>query len=190
MLSDPKAAMGNNDIFPGFDEEANDFLTIQLQKVEDVDSCLALKLKGQIDTYSSPFFQRSVNKVTAAGFVRLILVLSGVDYVSSKAVGAFVQMKKAANDKGGEIAIVDIPPKVMEVFKNLSLDRFLYCVDSLDEAIELMTRGMKALPFSELFECPNCKRKLRALKVGRFRCPECMAALSITEAGVVRLRDT
>lgn len=93
--------MSNNDIHPGFDEETCDFLTISLRKVEGVDDTVVLRLKGQVDTYSSNFFQRSAKKLIDAGFVRLILILDSVDYVSSKAVGAFVQIKKAATDKGG-----------------------------------------------------------------------------------------
>ena len=141
--------MSNNDIHPGFDEETCDFLTISLRKVEGVDDTVVLRLKGQVDTYSSNFFQRSAKKLIDAGFVRLILILDSVDYVSSKAVGAFVQIKKAATDKGGEIAIVDIQPKVMEIFKNLSLDKFLCCMDSLDEAIAQMKPDKKAVPLLE-----------------------------------------
>jgi anti-anti-sigma factor len=187
LLTLKKESMSNNDIIPGFDTEACDFLTIRLDKVEGVDDSLVLRLKGQVDTYSSNFFQRSVKKVIDAGFVRLILVLNGVDYVSSKAVGAFVQIKKTATDNGGEIAIVEVHPKVMEIFKNLSLDKFLCCMDSLDEAIAQINNDKKAAQFSEAAECPICERKLRVQKAGQFRCPECMAVLTADETGMVRL---
>ncbi len=137
--------MNKNDAFPGFDQDTCDFLTIDLQKMKEVDSCMALKLRGQIDTYSAPFFQRSVTKVINAGFIRLILVLDGVEYMSSKAVGAFVQIKKAATDRGGALAMVDIHPKVMEVLKNLSLEKFLCCVDSMEEAVALMKGDTKVV---------------------------------------------
>jgi anti-anti-sigma factor len=127
--------MSNNDILPGFDKDACDYLTIELQRMKEVESCLALKLKGQLDTYSSPFFLRSVKKGIDAGFINLIFLLNEVDYVSSKAIGAFMQIKKAAMDKGGEIVMVDIHPKVLEIFKNLSLEAFFRFADSLDEAI-------------------------------------------------------
>jgi anti-anti-sigma factor len=182
--------MSNNDILPGFDRDTCDFLTISLQKIEGVDSCLALRLKGQIDTYSSSFLYQSARKVIDAGFIRPVLVLIGVDYVSSKAVGAFVQIKKAAKDKGGEIALVDIHPRVMEVFKNLRLDKFLCCEGSFEEAVARMRGDRSALQFSEAVPCPSCERKLRIVKSGRFRCPKCMAVLAIDDAGMVRLGET
>ena len=111
--------MSNNDIIPGFDFDTCDFLSIELQKVEGMTNCLVLKPKGQIDTYSSHFLQKSAKKAINAGFINLIFLLDRVDYVSSKAIGAFVQTHRAATDVGGEIALVSVHPKVMEIFKNL-----------------------------------------------------------------------
>jgi anti-anti-sigma factor len=92
---------------------------------------------GQIDTYSA-FFQSSAEKLIDVGFLHLILVLNGVDYVPSEVTGAFVQIKKATTDKRGEIAIVNVHPKVTRVLKNLSLDKFLCCTDTMDEAVAQM----------------------------------------------------
>jgi len=179
--------MNNNDILACFDDDACDFLAIQLQTVQEMDSCLILKLKGQIDTYSAPFFQKSARKAVDAGFLRLIFVLKDVDYVSSKAVGTFVQIQKAATDKGGQIAMVDVHRRVMEVFRNLSMEKFLCCADSMEEAISQMKSDKKTRTFSEAIQCPTCKRKLKVAKSGRFRCPECTAVLSIDETGMVCL---
>jgi hypothetical protein len=93
-MTQKKADINNNDILPGFDEACCDYLKVGLQKVDGVDSCLALKLKGQIDAYSSRFFQRSVKKAIEAGFIHLIFILDGVDYVSSAGVGTFLKLQK------------------------------------------------------------------------------------------------
>ena len=78
--------MNNNDIVNGFDEETSDFLSIRLDTAPGVAACLVASLKGQVDNYTCPFLQRSARKMIDAGFLRLILVLREVDYVSSKAV--------------------------------------------------------------------------------------------------------
>ncbi len=177
--------MSNNDILPGFDEDSSDFLTITLQKVEGVDNCLVLKPKGQIDLYSTQYFQRSARRVIDAGFVNLIFLLGGVDYVSSMGVGAFVQLQKATKEKGGALAIADAHPKVMEIFKLMCLDKMLACSDSLDEAAAFLRGRVPAFP--KAIECPICDRKLRVVKSGRFRCPRCKTVLSIDNSGVVSL---
>ena len=92
--------MGNNEIVPGFDENTCDSLMIELQKMEQEGNCLALKLKGQIDTYSPGYFQRSVNRAIDAGFVKLAFLLNRVDYVSSMGVGVLLQLQKAVKRKG------------------------------------------------------------------------------------------
>ena len=119
-----KVHMSNNDILPGFDEDTCDSLSIELENVEGVAYSLVLKPIGQIDTYSSLFFQRSSKKAIDAGFINLIFLLNGVDYVSSMGVGAFVQLQKVAREKGGDIALVDVHPKVMEIFKLMCLEKF------------------------------------------------------------------
>ena len=177
--------MSNNDILPGFDEDTCDFLTITLQRVERVDDCLALKVEGQIDLYSTQYFQRCVRRVIDAGFVKLIFLLDGVDYVSSMGVGAFVQLQKATKEKGGSLAVAAAHPKVMEILKLMCLDKLLACSDSLDDATALL-RG-QAPVFPKTIGCPICDKRLRVAKSGRFRCPGCKTVLFIGRSGAVSL---
>ncbi|MGA2479581.1 MAG: anti-sigma factor antagonist [Spirochaetia bacterium] len=179
--------MCNNDILPGFDEHSCDSLVFELQKVEGVGNCLALNLKGQIDTYSAPFFQRGTQKAIDAGFIHLILALEGVDYLSSKAVGALIQMRKTARDKGGDIVMAAVNPKVMEIFQLLNLAKFFRYTDSLDEAIAQVKSYRAITTFPMAIRCPICRIKLNALKAGRFRCPECATVLSVDDFGIVSL---
>jgi len=117
----------NNDILPVFDEERSDSLSIELMKVEGIDSCLAFSLSGQIDAYSSLFFQRSVKKAIDAGFPHLQFLLNSVDYVSSMGVGALVHLQQTLKGKGGDIAIIGVQPTVMEVFRLMCLEEFFRC---------------------------------------------------------------
>ncbi|MGA2479582.1 MAG: STAS domain-containing protein [Spirochaetia bacterium] len=177
--------MSNTDILPGFDEDTCDSLTIELERVEGAAHSLVLKPRGQIDTYSSLFFQRSTRKAIDAGFIDLIFLIGSVDYVSSMGVGAFVQLQKAAREKGGDIALVDVHPKVMEILKLMCLEKFFSCTDSIEEAIAPI-RSRESVPtFPKASKCPICEKRLRALRSGRFRCPKCKTVISIDESGAV-----
>lgn len=66
-----------------------------------------------------------------------------MDYVSSKAVGTLIRIRKAAKDRGGEIVMVSVHPKIREIFKNLSLEKFFCCADSPEEAMALMKSGLE-----------------------------------------------
>ena len=52
-------ALSNEEIIPGFDDEACDYLHIALQRVEGSSRCLAVELSGSIDAYNSNFLRRN-----------------------------------------------------------------------------------------------------------------------------------
>jgi|SRR5208283_911312 len=175
----------NNDILPGFDDEHSDSLSIELIKVGGIDSCLAFSLSGQIDAYSSLFFQRMVKKAIDAGFTHLRFLLSSVDYVSSMGVGALVQLQQTLKGKGGDIAIVGVQPKVMEVFRLMCLEKFFRCTESPEESADVRESSESLPHFPRALTCPVCRKRLRAVKPGRFRCPACRAVLHIDDVGLV-----
>jgi len=177
----------NNDILPGFDDDISNSLSITLQRVEGVEACLALKMRGQIDTYSSLYFQRSAKKAIAAGFIHLLLVLDGVEYVSSMGVGALIQVQKAAVEEGGEISLVDVHPKIMEILRLLCLEKYFSCTESVGDAVAPMKSHENAVTFPRVVPCPVCEKRLRLVRPGRFRCPECKTTHVIADTGTAEL---
>ncbi len=182
--------MSNNDIVPGFDEEKDESLKIRLQKVDSADGCLILFLTGYIDTYNSNFFQKRVNRAIEAGFVRLIFHCSGLNYVSSTGIGSFTAFLKAVKPRGGDLVLLEIQPKVYEVFQLLGFSQFFNIKDSMDEAVAFFSTGIAKAQteiFPKIFKCPICSKKLKATKPGRFRCSECKTILAIDNNGQVFL---
>ncbi len=182
--------MTNNDIVPGFDEEKDESLKIRLQKVDSADGCLILYLTGYIDTYNSNFFQKRVNRAVEAGFTRLVFHCGGLNYVSSTGIGSFTAFLKAVKPRGGDLVLLEIQPKVYEVFQLLGFSQFFNIKDNLDEAIEFFSKGTTKVEsdlFPKIFKCPICSKKLKATKPGRFRCSECKTILAIDNTGQVFL---
>jgi len=182
--------MPNNDIVPGFDDEKDDSLKIRLQKIDHVESCLALFLTGYIDTYNSNFFQKRVGKAIDSGFSRLIFNCGGLNYVSSTGIGSFTAFLKAVKPRGGDIVLLEIQPKVYEVFQLLGVSQFFNIKDNLEEATAYFNQGSQVSSqtvFPKIFSCPICTKKLKAAKPGRFRCSECKTILAIDNSGQVFL---
>jgi anti-anti-sigma factor len=180
--------MINNDIVPGFDDEKDESLKIKIQTVPDVEGCLVLTLNGYIDTYNSNYFQKRIHKTIEAGFVRLIFHCGGLNYVSSTGIGSFTTFLKAVKPKGGDLILLEIHPKVYEVFQLLGFSRFFQIKDSLDDSIGFFRDSVPAeipLIFPNTFPCPVCTKSLKAIKPGRFRCSECKTVLSIDYTGKV-----
>lgn len=182
--------MNNNDVVPGFDEEKDESLRIKLQRVNGIDNCLVLYLNGYIDTYNSNFFQKRINRAVETGFIRLIFHCGGLNYVSSTGIGSFTAFLKAVKPRNGDLVLLEIQPKVYEVFQLLGFSQFFNIRDTLEDAVEHFKKNSGA-PTSEVFpktfRCPVCSTKLRANRAGRFRCSNCKTILAIDQTGQVFL---
>jgi anti-anti-sigma factor len=182
--------MVNNDIVNGFDDEKDESLKIKLQKVTEVEGGLVLYLTGYIDTYNSNYFQKRVQKAIEAGYIRLVFQCGGLNYVSSTGIGSFTAFLKAVKPRGGDLVLLEIQPKVYEVFQLLGFSQFFNIKDSLEDSINFFRKGTTTEAvslFPKVFSCPICSKKLKALKPGRFRCSECKTILAIDSAGQVFL---
>jgi anti-anti-sigma factor len=180
----------NNTIVPGFDNEKDDSLTISLRKADSINKGIFIYLSGYIDTYNSSFFQKQMTKVIDAGFINLVFNCSSLNYVSSTGIGSFTVFLKVVKPKGGDVVLLEIQPKVYEVFQLLGFSQFFNIKSSADEAIAYFSNGGGASEnstFPLVISCPVCNKKLRATKSGRFRCSGCRSILAINDVGEVSL---
>ena len=181
--------MINNNLVPGFNDERDDSLKISLEKVDDVQNCLTIYLNGYIDTYNSTYFQKAISKVVEAGYINLIFNCSSLNYVSSTGIGSFTAFLKLVKPRGGDIVLLEIQPKVFEVFKLLGFSQFFNIKSSFSESLEIFQSGSQNTSslFPIIFSCPVCSKRLKATHSGRFRCSECKSILTVDAQGQVSL---
>ncbi|MBQ9239119.1 MAG: anti-sigma factor antagonist [Treponema sp.] len=179
----------SNNLIPGFNDEKDDSLKISLEKVDNVHSGLCICLNGYIDTYNSTFFQKKIAKVVEAGFVNLIFNCHTLNYVSSTGIGSFTAFLKMVKPRGGDVVLLEIQPKVYEVFQLLGFSQFFNIKETLEEAILYFENGAPVISsiFPKVFACPVCTKRLRATRAGRFRCSQCKSILAIDEDGQISL---
>ena len=178
-----------NNLVPGFNDEKDDSLKITLEQVEDVQNCLIVYLNGYIDTYNSSFFQKKVQKIVESGFINLIFNCGALNYVSSTGIGSFTAFLKMVKPKGGDIVLLEIQPKVYEVFQLLGFSQFFNIKNSTPEAVAHFKQenAIETSVFPKLFSCPVCSKRLKATKAGRFRCSECKSIIALNDQGQVFL---
>ena len=179
----------SNNLVPGFNDERDDSLKISLEKIEDISNCVAIYLNGYIDTYNSSFFQKKIQKVVEAGFINLIFNCASLNYVSSTGIGSFTAFLKMVKPKGGDVVLLEIQPKVYEVFQLLGFSQFFNIKNSTQEAISFFKQDAQTETslFPKIFGCPVCSKRLKATKAGRFRCSECKSIIAIDDKGQVFL---
>lgn len=179
----------NNTIIPGFDTEKDESLQIRLDKAAGLNNGLIIYLTGYIDTYNSTYFQKKITQVIESGFVNLVFNCSALNYVSSTGIGSFTVFLKMVKPKGGDVVLLEIQPKVYEVFQLLGFSQFFNIKSSTEDAINFFSTGTQTITsiFPLVISCPVCSKKLRAIRAGRFRCSGCKSILAINDKGEVSL---
>lgn len=179
----------NNAIIPGFDSERDSSLTISLKKTEDIENGIFCYLSGYIDTYNSSFFQKQISKVIDAGYINLVFNCHSLNYVSSTGIGSFTVFLKSVKPKSGDIVLLEIQPKVFEVFQLLGFSQFFNIKQTAEEALAYFTQGPSKTNeiFPAIVVCPICKKRLRAIKAGKFRCSGCRSVIAIDNNAEVSL---
>jgi anti-sigma B factor antagonist len=184
----PENAPSSNDaIIPGFDDEKDDSLRIQLRRIDGLEHGLLLTLDGYVDSYNRQSFERRVILAIDAGYFRLAFDVRGLKYSGDMGFGVFTAFLKRVKPRGGDIAFFGIPSRVFEVFQLLGFSQFFNIRETFDEAIAFFASAGEPPAFPIVLKCPICSRRVRAAKPGRFRCRTCKTILSVDPAGQVIL---
>lgn len=181
--------MGGRSV-PSFDSQPLDSLSIDASELDGMEGGVVFHLKGYIDTYNSNAFQRRISKVVDSGYRHLVFHCGGLGYISSTGIGAFVALLKQLEAAQGDVALVQVQPKVYEVFQILGFSEFFAFADDVEHARRMLESGrarQKVTPFPRSFACPVCSTRLRAKKAGRFRCAKCKTILLVDSDAQVYL---
>jgi anti-anti-sigma factor len=138
----------NNEIVPGFANESDNSLNLRLQKIEGLEGGLVIYASGYIDTYNSSSFRKRTEKAVEAGFVRLIVDMSGVNFASSTGVGALVYLLKLVKSRNGDVVIQGIQPRVNEVLQLLGFSQFFPFKENLNESIACLAGRQRVAQLS------------------------------------------
>jgi anti-sigma B factor antagonist len=179
------AKTGNNSIVPHFDDESDENLKIRLQEIRDIPHCVLFYLTGYIDITNSNYFQGHVAMAIRAGFIKLIFNTRGTFMLSSVEITCYSSFLRAVIPRGGDLIIIEMPPKVYEAYCLLGFASIFTIRESLDDAINHLATAGDIFPMT--FKCPICVKLLKATKAGQLLCPECRTMLVIDMSGHMKL---
>lgn len=107
---------------------------MQLERSE-VNGATVLVASGRLNMVSAPRFKAGVDDEVSAGNARLVIDLSGVEFIDSSGLGAIVGGLKAARQAGGDLRIAAAGEQVQAVLALTNLDRILRPYDSVEDAV-------------------------------------------------------
>jgi anti-sigma B factor antagonist len=95
---------------------------------------LAIRLKGNLDSASTPEFERVIRDHLDAGRTRIILDCQRMGYLSSIGIGSLVALQTRLRRKGGVVKLAAIQGPVMQVLRAVRLDKVLDIYGDLEFA--------------------------------------------------------
>ena len=98
-----------------------------------------LQLEGFVDAHTAPDFERAIQEEIDAAQVKLVVDGAGLTYISSAGLGVFMGFIEEVRDRGGDIKICGLIPKVRQVFELLGFHKVYEILDDRDAALRRFT---------------------------------------------------
>ena len=93
-----------------------------------------VRLKGRLDAMACSEVKATLRKFIEKGWLNIVIDLQSVPFIDSSGLTALVSGLRLAREKGGNIALSNIPPQAQTVFHLTMLDRIFSIYPTVDEA--------------------------------------------------------
>ena len=104
-------------------------------QVEERDGVFILRLDGSLDAYSFPNLEAQLKNLKEKNQHKVVLDCTGLDYVHSAALGAFIGFARMSRDKGGDLKLVNLSPKIYNIVELLGFHKILEIHKEVNQAV-------------------------------------------------------
>lgn len=94
-----------------------------------------LSLDGFLDAHTAPQFEKAIQSEMDHGNVRIIVDCAKLTYISSAGLGVFMGFIEDIRERGGDIKICGLAPKVRQVFDILGFSELYDILDDIPGAV-------------------------------------------------------
>ena len=102
---------------------------------EQVEGTMVLSVQGSIDTLTAGDFSGLIENEILAGHNRVVLNMSGVDFMSSAGLRAILSVLKHSRQQGGDLYIAAASPGVDKILNMSGFTSILKTFATVDQAI-------------------------------------------------------
>lgn len=85
-----------------------------------------------------PFMDRLLTEITQPATPRVILDLSGVEYIASAMLGLLVNVRQRVRSLGGKLVLASVPRRLLDTILATSMDRLFTFAASVDDARRML----------------------------------------------------
>lgn len=111
-------------------------MDLMLNEYAAGDGATVIEVGGEIDVYTAPKLREKIISLVDDGRYRLIVDLSGVEFLDSTGLGVLVGGLKRVRQHDGGIDLVCTQPRILRIFRITGLSRVFEIYDTVDEARE------------------------------------------------------
>ena len=98
--------------------------------------CQMLSIKGKVDSYTAPDLTKAIDKLNNEGHFKIILDLSGLEYMSSAGFRALlVGQRNCKRYNRGEVVLASVPKKIMEALELTGFTPLFKIFDEVTPAV-------------------------------------------------------
>lgn len=102
--------------------------------VSERDECAVLAVTGELDVATAPQLRQEAVRLTTLGQSRIVIDLSGVDFLDSTGLGVIVGVLKRVRTHGGDLAVAGAEDHVRKVFDITRISDVVSMYDNADDA--------------------------------------------------------
>ncbi len=97
---------------------------------------MVIRPEGRLNMVAAPRLRDQLHELVGSGSSRIVVDLSGTDFIDSSGLGALVSGLKVARQAGGDLRIAAPTPQVVTVLELTNLNRVLRVHPSADSAFD------------------------------------------------------
>lgn len=100
-----------------------------------------VEVGGEIDVYTAPQLRTALNDAVADGARRIVVDMSGTEFLDSTGLGVLVGGLKRVRTLDGDLELVCSSEKILKVFRITGLTKVFTLHDSMEEALAASDGG-------------------------------------------------
>lgn len=111
-------------------------MNLRVETRKPRENVAVIALTGEVDVYTSPRVKQEVVDCLNAGCTRLIIDLTGVEYLDSTGLGVLIGALKRARERDGDLKLICDNVRILRIFEITGLTKIFDIVRSESEALE------------------------------------------------------
>ena len=104
---------------------------------------------GPLDSETYRLLDAEISGVLAEPIHTLVLDLAGVNFITSSGVGAITKAKTILNQRGADLAMINLQPQVEKVFEIMDLLPMLNVFENTEELDEYLSKVQRRITGEE-----------------------------------------